>query len=359
MEMLYRLYSLDTSQTQWEQQCPLQDRSARMPPDDEEIADLTLDSAEALKLPNMNEFSPGVLEGVTIRPLLAQLAPLQGDDRDAMIGHLGRAFRRLADTADAGQRDKRSNNVLIGMSQCGLLDKEGDRILPRLSDLANRLLGVPTDADAADAFAAHLIENCHGRDLIDAVRTIRARAEPVQLSTIRAELRSRGFIVTENEGNASKIRQWLQHAGISDEYWNINDARLAATIGATSSTLAKWNGLDRAQRAFLTQLREFTRRGPVDWTEVREIKRLCETGHGRDIFPEGRLRAEVIDPLAVDCWLQTRGTGRGRGGDSGQVLALRQLTDLRISLPLDAVGAIPADLLDRLGTPLPDIFRDL
>lgn len=327
-------------------------------PSPDENADLTVTASAAPKLPNMNEFSPGVLEGVTIRQLLSELSPFQGD-KAAMSNFIASRFPRIATTADVSQRAGRANNVLIGMSQCGLLEKHDNRITAQLTGLATNILHAASDQGGADLFAGHLIEKCHGHDLIESVRMIRARGDRVSLDEIRSELRSRGFEVTENEGNASKIRQWLEHSGVVDSDWNFDDARLAAVIGVTSPVLAKWSGLTRAQRVFLTQLRELSQCSPLDWIAVRQVKRLCETNYGRSIFPEGRLRADVIEPLGADGWIETRGTGRGRGGDSGDVRALPQLTDIRISLPIDASGGIPADLLDKLGTPLGEIFRDL
>jgi hypothetical protein len=325
---------------------------------DEVPANLDLELEPAPKLPNMNEFSPGVIEGVSIRELLLALQPMEGDP-DAMRDYLAVSVPKIAKTSDPKQRATRARNVLIGMSQCGLLEKDGNRISGGFTDVSKALLALPTNDDASRAFAAHLIEKCHGSDLIDVTRSIRSRGDEPSLDEIRAELRSRGFEVTENEGNASKIRMWLEHAGVTDDDWNFNDAALASVIGATSSTLTKWNALSRAQRVFLAQVREQTAASPPEWHSVRVIKRHCESRYGRSVFPEGRLRADVIDPLVEGGWIETQGIGSGRGGDSADVRATSQLVDVKIKLPLDATSSIPHDLLDKLGTPTEDIFTDI
>ena len=92
------------------------------------------------------------------------------------------------------------------------------------------------------------------------------------------------------------------------------------------------------------------------------IKKLGESLYGRRVFPEGALRAAVIDPLEGDGWLESKGARRtsdSRGGDSGDVKAKPQLLDLRIKLPIDPTNSIPADLRDKLSVPLEEILENL
>ena len=326
--------------------------------DADAIAPVDADDGPARKLPNMNEFSPGVLDDNNVRHLLALLAPSEGN-KPEMVARIVDAYAKIKATPSEGQRKARANNVLIGMSQCGLLEKEGEDVAPRFTELAKELVALSND-DAANArFARHLLENCHGLELVDVVGVIRARGEAVTLQAIREELRARGFVVTENEGNSAKIRQWLESTGAVDKNWNIKESVLHGLIGAESTVLAKWNGLSRAQRAFLEQTRYQAEHHAGEWMPVRHVKKVSEAAYGRTIFPEGRLRAEVIEPLAADGWIETRGTGEGRGGDSGDVRPLAQLTDLKVTLPVDGVSGIPADLRDKLSLPLEQIFTDL
>lgn len=316
------------------------------------------DDGPARKLPNMNEFSPGVLDDNNVRHLLAVLSPMEGD-KPSMISAIANGYAKIQATPSEGQRKARANNVLIGMSQCGLLEKEGEDVTPQFTALAKEILALASDEQANARFARHLLENCHGLELVDVVGVIRARGEAATLQAIREELRARGFVVTENEGNSAKVRQWLESTGVVDKNWNIKDELLHALVGAESSVLASWNGLTRSQRAFLEQTRYQAAHHQGKWMPVRHIKKVSESAYGRTIFPEGRLRSEVIEPLVIGGWIETRGTGEGRGGDSGDIRALPQLTDLKITLPVDGVSGIPVDLRDRLSIPLDQIFQDL
>lgn len=325
--------------------------------DIENLVALSPATLRELKLPNMNEFSPGVLEDNNIKHLLDVLSPHVGD-KEAMINAITSRYTRIARTRES-QRDNRANNVLVGMSQCGVLVKEGGEISPEFTPLAREIQDSPGDALANARFARHLLEDCGGLELLDIVAVIRARGEAVSDQSIREELRSRGFVVTENESNHGKIRQWLESTEIVDSNWNVNNERLLSLTGASTSTLGKWYSLPRSQRVFLEKLRFLDSNRSGEWIPVREIKKLAESKYQRSIFPEGKLRAAVIAPLVEDGWLEARGTGDGRGGDSGQVHALGQLRDLKIKLPFEGVTAIPVDLRDKLSKPLETIFQEL
>lgn len=307
------------------------------------------------KLPNMNEFSPGVVDTNNIKQFLAPLLPFDGQ-KGEMIKVLA-VMPKIAQTADLRQRSNRANNILIGMSQCGLLKKQGNRITGEFTDLAKKIVDCSTDLEANKSFAIYLLQECHGLELFDAVSVIRGRGEVVSLQSIREELRSRGFKVTENEGNASKMRLWLESVGIVDNEWVIDDAALHSLLGATFSTISKWSGLSRSQRIFLEKIKHLQ----IDdnWLTVRQIKNITELEYGRSIFPEGHLRRLIIDPLVSSEWIEAEGIGSGRGGDSGRVRALPQLMELKISLPLDTVTSVPIDLRDKLSKPLNEIFTML
>lgn len=311
------------------------------------------------KLPNMNEFSPGTLDTSSVREVLSLIEPYQNDygDVDGMLMAL-QTRPKILQTPDQKQRKVRARNVLIGMSQCGLLEKKGRNVTPVFTASAKAMMSL-SDEEASDAFSKHLLLEAHGLELLDAVAMIRARGESVNLQAIRDELRSRKFVVTENEGNASKIRQWLEASRLVSEDWKVNDAALTALIGVGSGFLQVWNGLTRAQRVFAKQAKNLDVANSGDWLQVRHIKQLCETTHGQSIFPEGKLRDKIITPLVSVGLLEVQGTGLGRGGDSGQTRVCDALRNLNIELPAEGLSGIPSDLRDKLSTPLSEIFHDL
>ncbi len=316
-------------------------------------------SAERPKLPNMNEFSPGTLETRSIREVLRLIESKNGD-RDVVIEAISTSFDRIARTSSDKQRRVRAGNVLIGMSQCGLLEIFDGKVSAKLTDLGKEILDEPDDLSSSDRFSRHLLQNCHGLELFDAVAMIRSRGESVSMQALREELRSRGFVVTENEVNSSKIRQWLEASGVVSEEWMVNEVALQRVIGATSTTIGDWANLSRSQRALLDTLKRISIAGnSSDWLSVRHLKKLCEEQFGRDVFPEGRLREAVLSPLQQDGWLVSKVGSSGRGGDSGQVRPTQKLLDIKVELPLDALSGIPVDLRDKLSVPTKTIIDNL
>ena len=307
------------------------------------------------KLPNMNEFSPGQLgtskDPAKLADVLAVVSANQGDRgrlKDALVANFS-----ISRTTDAVQRLNRANNVLIGMSQCQLFDLGTNQ----LTEFGSRLAGVASDAEQNREFARHLLTTCHGLDLYDVVEVIRARGDTVGLQTIREELRARGFHVTENENNPSKIRMWMEPSGVVDKDWNFSDAVLQKLTGASGDVHSEWRSLTRAQRALLLKLKELSPTTP-DWVDLALVKELCELEYGRSIFPEGHLRRLVIDPLVDSDWIAAEGKGK-RGGNAGRIKVLPKLDGISIPMPVDAETGIPVDLRAKLATPLTEILADL
>lgn len=54
--------------------------------------------------------------------------------------------------------------------------------------------------------------------------------------------------------------------------------------------------------------------------------------------------------------IEVRGTGDGRGGESGEICVCNSLKNLKIELPAEGMSGIANDLRDKLSTPLSDIF---
>src|SRR5262245_45997112 len=117
------------------------------------------------KLPNMNEFSPGVLGKGNIQLILSWIQSAAGD-KDKVIDQISNNVALIKKTPK-GQRSVRANNVLIGMSQCGLVEKIGNSIVAKLTPLAEKILNAATPTDAIHEFAKQLLRNCHGLELLD------------------------------------------------------------------------------------------------------------------------------------------------------------------------------------------------
>ena len=207
-----------------------------------------------------------------------------------------------------------------------------------------------------------LLNRCDGNEMLDAVRAMQAKGDRITLGGLRHELRDRDFQVTTNEGNASKVRQWLERAGAIDAHWTIDEHRLEDILGITNEVRQEWQGLLRPQRALLLTLRHITT-APEDWIEGRHVKAVCVTEFGPDALPEGSFRATVLNPLVNRGWIQTkgeRGAGGGRGGNLGHLRATTKLLSVTAELQLDVPNhGIPAEVWENANRNLEDLRTDL
>ena len=307
-----------------------------------------------LKLPNMNEFSPGVLE-IGIRPFLIRLAALEGD-RKALVAEIA-TIPKIKKTPEDNRnnRNNRANNVLIGMSQCGLLDLKSNR----LTELSREIIAAETDPEGARRFAKHILSNLHGARLLEIVDRLRHRQEQVTLEAIRRELRHDGFTVTTNEGNPAKLRLWLQEAGLIDENWNVDQVVLKHIAGVTSEGLVEIERLSAQQRVLLNKIRRHAIMEPLqEWIDLAPVKALIEIEHGPDFLHGGTLRQKVILPLKDAGWIETS-EKQGRGGKIGQAKPTAKLLALKDDLAPPIELGVPPDLRDKLRTPVSDLFNQL
>ena len=306
------------------------------------------------KLPNMNEFSPSVVG--ELGQIFSVVAKNAGDR-----GRLRAAIVNASLTIKPRPNDQhlvRADNVLIGMSQCGLFNLPTNQLTP----LGLQLAAETDDARRHDLFARHLLTFCHGNDLFTIVRSLVAKRETISTEAIRSELKARGFVVTVNEGNASKIRLWLEKARVVDANWVINEERYIELMGLSMTAREEWQEITRGQQAFLNTLKEVTA-GAVDkWLMTSYITELCIERWGPHLLPkEADRRARLIDPLEQAGWLEARGVGGGRGGKGGEIKATRKLIEAKMALEVDPPrpSGIPKELIKKLDTPLADIYRDL
>lgn len=312
-------------------------------------------SAAAPGLPNFNEFSTGSIG--TIGRVLEVAVKFEGSRKQLVDGIIA-AFPKIAATPSDKQRRVRANNVLIGMSQCGLFSLEDNR----LTTVGRELAGIADVGEQDRRFAALLLSpELPGMQLLDAVRSIRGRGEAPSKKRIASELRSRGFKITTNSGDPGKMRAWLQRGGVVDSNWVVDEGALKKLMGLDTVVYAEWETLSRPQRAFADTVREVS--GPADggseWLTGSHVKRLCELRFGAGTLPEDMLRSRVLDPLEERGYIETKGKGGGRGGKIGDVRATRKLLEPVASLPVESKSRIPPELRALRDTPLEKIRADL
>jgi hypothetical protein len=315
-----------------------------------------------MRLPTGSEFSP------------AQV----GLGRLLEIAHSGRrgdateAIRRefFADAA-AAQPDpdvrlrtqqSRANNALLGMAGYGLL-----RLDPfSLTELGERLRVMP-DAERRDELARHILMGLNGRVVLDAVRGLQARREKVTKLSLVRELSSRGLLtqqgmpLPENTTDHLVLLKWLREAGVLPaKGYEIDEAVFARLTGLEASGHKGIAGLSRAQRLFLAVLKEMAHVHGTNPIPAKRVKDQCGLRHP-GLIKADRLRGTVLAPLEAAGWVTLPNPpAGGRGGKSGLVAASEKLLSLDPAFLAEGHGGeIPAEVRDKLETPLDEVMRSL
>lgn len=310
-------------------------------------------------LPEANEFSPGQVElsGVL------RLASDHAENRPAIIEALRLAFfasaaaRQTDPERRLKQQETRAYNVLVGMKGYGLFSFEGNKLSP----LGEALLAEQDDGQRAEIFARHILLNTHGLEVLQAIQGLQSREVPVTKQSLADELRMSGFTTLPRATtHHTKLLQWLRTAGILPTgSYQVDEGRVAAITGVSLASVAAWDNMTGAQRAYLRTLRRIAETQGTSTLSAKSVLDQAEDEHGK-IFPEDQMRAAVLRPLQDAGWLILTGVGTGRGGKQGRVAATPQLTDANFeALTGLAVGEIPADLRKKLNTPLAAIYADL
>jgi hypothetical protein len=314
---------------------------------------------EPLRLPWTGEFTPGQLGPEALKETLS-LAAANESDRVALVAairdrwFLKSAGKRADPKERVEQQTKRAGNVVIGMQRYGLIDRDC-----RLTELGRDLRDEVDDDRRTEEFVSHVLARCQGLELLDAVRAVSRRTDRVKSVLVTEELRRRGYELTTNSGDPGKLRQWLGTAGVVDDDWRIDEERQAELSGVALATIDEWQGLTRAQRAFLVTLRrlgDVRGQTPVPSPELLDFVR---SEHG-PIYDESQVKAKIYSRLASDGWIVHTVGRAGRGGKGGLIAATPKLlaTDIE-ALTAFRPGVLPADLRSKLATPLDQIYTEL
>ncbi len=312
------------------------------------------ESEVQLKLPNMNEFSPGVLE-CNVRELLVLITPWLGDRAGILSALMTRP--RIAATKKPVQREVRAGNVLIGMSQCGLFDLRSNQ----LTEVGDVIRDASSDAEASALFAKHVFFRVHGRMVLEIAGVLRRRHYNASFTNddFRRELEARGYKLTTNESNFSKLRQWMEHAGIVDSRWMVDDKALRELVGESSETIQKVSGLDPALMVWLRHLyaeaKSLSQDEPIDLARVKELVDLEAKG----LYNEAQIRKQVLEKLESLGFIRLRAKPEGRGGKIGLAYPTADLLDLQGEFPLSPDSGIPRELRAKMSIPLADLIRSL
>lgn len=311
----------------------------------------------SLKLPEANEFSPGQINLVTV----LRIAKKNQGDRDAIVESLRSEFFSAAAQKQTDEQKRlkqqrtRAYNVLIGLKGYGLFDFDTNS----LTTTGEVLRRARSNAGRIEAFAAHILKNCHGLKVLQAVRNIESQAEKVTKDSLAKELSETfGFKLPRATVHHTKLLQWLREADVLDADNRIDEEKVRRLVGVRVEDLEEWSGLTRPQKALLRTLRELADVHGTDFVTAQYAVDLSEEQHGR-VFKSDQLRAQVFRPLEEGGWITLGNVGSGRGGKSGRIAATQKLIDFDPSLLVHEIQALPPDLIRLINRPLGAIFEDL
>jgi len=310
-------------------------------------------------LPESNEFSAGIVD---LKRVLTLVHAHPGD-RGAQIEALRAEYFHSSAAArtDGGEREQqqrtRAYNVLVGMKGYGLYSlSDGE-----LTALGQNLLAMD-DSQRMAAFVRHVLLERHGMQVLRAVRSMQERGVRVTKNSLDAELRQRGFTTLPRATtHHTDLLNWIAQAGAIEGggRYGIDEDRVADLTGIRFSEIDEWNGLTRAQHAFLRTLRRLADAHGTNSVAAHDLIDAVAYEHG-PVFKQDQLRASVFRPLAEAGWLEATGLGTGRGGKSGRIAATPKLLAADFeALTGYARGKVPADLQTKLDTPLEQIAADL
>lgn len=310
------------------------------------------------KLPSGGEFSPNQ---ISLRRVL-EIAAAHPGARAAAEETLRAEYFALAapERKDPMERReqqrKRAGNVLIGMSTYGLYDKA------ELTELGKELLATPDDSTLHSRFAEDILRNRLGVTVVEAVRAIQARGEQPNKGSLATELARLGIEPPRATTHHLILLAWLRKAGVvSDPGYEIDDQRAESLLGVALPTVDEWRGLTNPQRALLLSLKASSLTYGMSPQPAQVVMEKAEQAYGH-VFGAARdqLRRQVFEPLEGGGWVTMSQPRGGRGGKSGTIAATKKLIDLDMeSIPAAVASDIPADLRDRLTSPLEQVYLDL
>ena len=301
-------------------------------------------------LPFGSEFSPAQI----VLPALLQLAHEHGADWKGFEVAVRDRYFAGYDTSDYN-KGKLANNTKLSMRAYGLIGGE-DTTLTRAG---HALHDLRHDGPALyEAFARHILKNCHGMNFVQCVLDMQAAREPIDLTRLRRWLEDRGISVPRGGKHMSTLRLWLEAAGVFVSGYRIDRDRLSEVLGLDLEEFDVLASFTPEQRAYLKTLANMGGGGPHP---SNDVEKLASAAYGVS-FNEKNLPKRVLYPLRDASWIDLeRGTRqKGRGAKPFQVRAAGRLaTDLITPLIEQLEQQTQADLRPMLRKSLKEIRGEL
>lgn len=300
-----------------------------------------------MRLPSFNDFSPGIIGDVR-QPLLTlkRLSP----DFQAVVAAWARDYF-------GGAENKRaSTNIPATLTSLGLFDRKTGALTPDGEVVA----GAATPQAGAEALIAHVVATRNGMMIIEAVRALNRRAEPVSKVTLKRELQLLGVEgLSQATTDHTTLLNWMAAAGLVDKSANFLpvDAALKRVLGVTSEERAEIAALPLEQQIFLKILRRVAEAEADHTAPAKLVTDECLRDYPTR-FDEDQLSKKVLKPLEAAGWITLSNRTEGRGAKSGLVTATPKLLEVPFSAVVpDFDEVVPADLRDKIDLPRAEIQR--
>ena len=301
-------------------------------------------------LPFGSEFSPARI----VLPVLLELAHEHGADWKGFEAAVRDRYFAGYDTSDYN-KGKLANNTKLSMRAYGLIGGK-DTTLTRVG---HALHDLRHDEPALhEAFARHILKNCHGMNFVQCVLDMQAAREPIDLTRLRRWLEDRGISVPRGGKHMSTLRLWLEAAGVFVSGYRVDRDRLSEVLDLDLEEFDVLASFTPEQRAYLKTLANMGGGGPHP---SNDVERLASATYGVS-FNEKNLPKQVLYPLRDASWIDLeRGTRqKGRGAKPFQVRAAgRLVTDLITPMIEQLEHQSQADLRPMLRKSLKEIREDL
>ena len=301
-------------------------------------------------LPFGSEFSPAQI----VLPVLLELAHEHGADWKGFEAAVRDRYFAGHDTSDYN-KGKLANNTKLSMRAYGLIGGK-DTTLTRVG---HALHDLRHDEPALyEAFARHILKNCHGMNFVQCVLDMQAAREPIDLTELRRWLEDRGISVPRGGKHMSTLRLWLEAAGVFVSGYRVDRDRLSEVLGLDLEEFDVLASFTPEQRAYLKTLANMGGGGPYP---SNDVEKLASAAYGVS-FNEKNLPKRVLYPLRDASWIDLeRGTRqKGRGAKPFQVRAAGRLaTDLITPLIEQLEQQTQADLRPMLRKSLKEIREEM
>ncbi len=204
-----------------------------------------------------------------------------------------------------------------------------------VTDDGQRLVELRTDAEALhEEFARHIMLRVKGgMAVVNVIEDLAAAGKDVTMTLVRDELVRRGNHIPKNSMSATRIRQWLEKAGVvTGEPYRVDETKKAKVLGASTKDIEALEGLTKEQKAYA---RSLARMG-VSETRANEVEKFAIEHFGVR-FPDTGLPQSTLAPLKAAGLLVFEKTTTGRGAKPPIVRPTEKLRSGVLEPLLDAI----------------------